>query len=77
VKYFLQNLNAGYLGNSPFWWAEGGNGYTVNIDEAKLFTKEEADLTIKSTKGTHRWKIWPEKRVQSAIYRTVDMQKLK
>jgi hypothetical protein len=77
MKYYLQNIGAGFLGNSPFWWANGGNGYTADIDEAQLFEKGEAQSIVKSTKGTHKWKIWSEKRVKSAIYRTVDMQKLK
>ena len=66
----------GYLGNSPYWWAEKG-GYTVNIDEAKLFSSDECNQIIRSSKGTHDWKMWDKSIVEKAIYRTIDIQLLK
>ena len=48
MEYYLQNLVAGYLGNSPYWWAEKG-GYTENIDEAKLFSSDECNQIIRSS----------------------------
>jgi len=77
MKYYLQNIGAGYCGNAPFWWAVGDSGYTIHIDEAKLFTKEEADNVIRSAKGSHQFKTWEQSRVIAAIVRTVDSEKLK
>lgn len=76
IEYLLQNLNAGYLGNSPFFWAEGG-GYTIRVDEAKIFTPEEAKITIKGSKGSHKWKRWNKNKVLKAAHRTVDIQDLR
>jgi hypothetical protein len=77
MKYYLQNIGAGYCGNAPYWWAAGDSGYTACIDEAKLFTKEEAESVIRSTKGSHTFKMWEESRVIAAVIRMVDSEKLK
>ncbi len=77
VKYFLQNCGAGYLGNSPFWWKKGGDGYTPNIDEAEEMTAKECNDIIRGTKGTHSWKKWSKSKVLKASYRTVDVQLLR
>lgn len=74
--YYLQNLNAGYVGNSPCFWEINGSGYTPWIDEAKQFTLEEAKLIERSTKGSHRWKRWPVALIESKAKRCVDMQDL-
>lgn len=37
--FYLQN-SAQYLGNSMLWWAKLG-GYTTDLEQAKLFTKDE------------------------------------
>lgn len=74
--YLLQNMHGGYLGNSPVFWSESG-GYTQWIDEAKRWTKEEAESQIQSTRGTHLWKMWPIEWIQSAARRTVDIQDLR
>ena len=73
--YYLQNCTSGYLGNSPYFWGKNG-GYTQWLDEAKQWTKEEANDVIRSTRGSHRWKMWSVKRVDKVAKRTVDMQDL-
>lgn len=70
----LQNCSAGYLGNSPVFWREGGSGYTQWIDEAKRWSEAEADAQIKSTSGTHDWRKWPLTIVERLAKRTVDFQ---
>lgn len=42
MKYYIQNTNAGYLGNAMVFWAKGRNGYTANLDNAEQFSEEEA-----------------------------------
>lgn len=74
--YLLQNCNAGYIGNSPLFWREGGSGYTQWIDEAKHWTYAEARAQIRATKGSHRWKMWRLDKIEAAAKRTVDMQDL-
>jgi len=40
--YYIQNKNAGFMGNAPVWWAKGSNGYTSDLNNAEKFTREEA-----------------------------------
>ena len=75
--YFLQNRNAGYLGNSPVFWHRDGSGYTQWIDEAKMWTKDEAEQQIRSTHGSHDWAMWSVDEIIAAAKRTVDIQDLR
>lgn len=73
--YLLQNCTAGYVGNSPVFW--GNSGYTPWIDNAKHWTKEEAENQIRSTQGTHTWQMWPLSEIAAAAKVTVDIQDLR
>lgn len=75
-KYFLQNCTAGFVGNSPLFWAKGDSGYTPWVAEAKEWTKEEAVSQVQGTRGTHTWKLWRAADVRRLAKRTVDMQDL-
>jgi hypothetical protein len=75
--YLLQNCNGGYVGNSPCFWHKDGSGYTPWIDDAKRWTKEEAQLQIQSTRGSHTWKMWPLSEITAAAKLTVDIQDLR
>ena len=75
--YLLQNETAGYVGDSPLFWKEGGCGYTAEVDKAKRFTWQEAGNVIRSTRGTHRWKRWKLSDVEKATIRVVDAQLLR
>lgn len=75
--FLLQNCGAGYVGNSPVFWREGGCGYTPWIDEAKRWTKEEAEVVIRGSEGSHSWKMWPVDLIESVAKRTVDIQDLR
>lgn len=39
--YYLQHHGC-YSGDSLIWWREGKRGYTADIKQAHVFTKEEA-----------------------------------
>lgn len=39
--YYLQDTRA-VVGNCAVWWAKDCKGYTCNLDEAHVFTEEEA-----------------------------------
>jgi hypothetical protein len=75
--YLLQNCTAGYCGNSPMFWREGGSGYTPWIAEAKVWSKEEAEQQIRSTQGSHSWQIWPLALIRGNAKATVDIQDLR
>lgn len=75
--YYLQNVGAGFVGNSPLWWHKSDSGYTPRLDDAKQFTPGEAHSIIRTTRGTHKWKKWHVKEVDAVAHRTVDIQDLK
>jgi len=76
TRYYLQNVTAGYVGNSPLFWASDNNGYTQWLDEAAKMTSEEA-LEIIRTTTSHHLIAWPVDQVDARAQRTVDVQKLK
>lgn len=75
-EFYIRNVGAGFLGNSPIWWQKGGSGYTQWLDDAKRFSNEEADGVIQSCLGTHQFEKWPCKKVDDAAKLTVDIQDL-
>ena len=76
MMYYIQNLNAGFLGNSPVFWSKNG-GYSQWLDEAQTFTEAEANTVVRTTSGTHRWKLWPVDEIDSIAKRTVDIQDMR
>ena len=38
--YFIQNVPV--VGNCVRWWRDGGHGYTVDIEDAGMFTEQQA-----------------------------------
>jgi hypothetical protein len=77
MEYLLQNVGAGYIGNSPVFYHASGSGYTQWIDEAKRFTLEEAETVIRTTFGSHCWMTWSVEQIWESAKRTVDIQDLR
>lgn len=75
-RYLLQNCGIGYLGNSPYFWHKSGSGYTQWIADAKEWTYAEAQQQVRSSRGSHRWRIWPKELVFKLAKLTVDIQDL-
>lgn len=40
--YYIQNTEAGFLGNAIIFWGLNSRGYTANLNKAHKFTEEEA-----------------------------------
>jgi hypothetical protein len=76
-EYLLQNCSGGYVGNSPVFWHKDGSGYTHWIDDAKRWTKDEAEKQILSTRGSHTWQMWSVDEIEAVAKRTVDIQDLR
>lgn len=76
-KYLLQCVSNGFVGNSPVFWHESNSGYTQWINEAKKFSKEEAEAIIRSTRGSHQWQMWDVDEIESVAKVTVDIQDLR
>ena len=62
-----------YVGNDVLWWARNNGGYTTNLDDAEVYTKEEA---LKVCENRETDVMWPFDFVNSIARRAVDMQKL-
>lgn len=75
-SYYLQNVTAGYVGNSPLFWAKK-DGYTPWLEHARWFTKEDAEKIIHSTRGTHQWAMWSVEELNSIAKTTVDIQDMR
>jgi len=76
-EYYLQNCSAGYIGDFPVFWHKTNSGYTPYIDDAKVFTRAEADEVMRSTQGTHSWATWPVATCQAAATRVVSIERLR
>lgn len=70
--YYLRNKERGYLGNSPMWWAQGGVGYTDNLDKAEKFVPERAKEFVRE--NPDKWEAWACEQVDLVAYRTMDSQ---
>lgn len=55
--YYIQNRDAGYLGNSIFFWNKDSNSYTSKLEYSKKFTYEEAK-SICNNSGS-KYVAWP------------------
>lgn len=69
MKYYLQDSRA-FVGNNILWWKEGG-GYVDDLEQAEVFTKEEA---FKQQASRVTDIPWPKKYVDEHITHVVDMQ---
>lgn len=68
--FYLQD-SRNYVGNDILWWGRNGCGYTTNLMDAEVYTKEEA-------LSQHRSRIsdipWPKKYIDGKTRPAVDMQ---
>lgn len=42
MEYYIQNRDAGFLGNAILFWGQNRSGYTADINKSHKFTEEEA-----------------------------------
>jgi hypothetical protein len=70
-EYYLQHEAGGYIGNDMLFWALNCQGYTTNISNAQVFTKEEA---IKLHEARHTDIPWPKWYIDARVIQVVDMQ---
>ncbi len=68
--YYLQDSRT-YCGNDVMWWAKGKQGYTTDLRNAMVFTKEEAQAQhdIRETEIP-----WPKACIDERTRPAVDMQ---
>lgn len=57
-KYYIQNRDAGFLGNAIMFWKKGCCGYTADLDNAELFSEKEAEQICKANpKKNIAWQV--------------------
>ena len=72
-QYYLQESET-IVGNCMLFWRKDRKGYTTNLDEAHIFTREEA-LAQQRCRETDI--PWPKKTLDKVAQRTVDIQHIK
>lgn len=76
MKYYIQNTNAGYLGNAILFWKKGRNGYTADLNQSEQFNEEDAKFICNGNPSKN--KAWPVDYIDNskAIQRIADDQYL-
>lgn len=76
MNYYIQNKNAGYLGNAILFWAKDNCGYTADLNNSRIFTEEEAKQLCND--NPYKNKAWAVEYIDNnrGIQRIVDSQYL-
>ena len=75
MKYYLENVECGRVGNCLLWWRKGAAGYTGNLDEAEVFDGEDSYFrSLLRTDG--KFRAWEQDYIDSVARRHVDHQVL-
>jgi len=76
MKYYIQNKNAGYLGNAIIFWAIDSHGYTGDLNKSHQFTEIEAKEICLG--NPEKNKAWPVDYIDSneGVQKIVDSQYL-
>ncbi len=68
-EFYLQDSRS-YVGNDILFWRDGG-GYTTNVNEAEVFTKEAA---LRQNRSRETDIPWPKNYIDNKTRPAVDMQ---
>jgi hypothetical protein len=72
-QFYLQDSRS-YCGNDVFWWAKKANGYTTDLRQAQVFTKEE----VQKMHDARETDIpWPKEYIDAKTRPAVDVQHIK
>ena len=74
MQYYVQNIEAGYVGNCLLWWRKGGKGYTCDLNQAQKF--DESDEQLLKLAKNKKFKVWERFYIDLCSTRMVDMQSL-
>ena len=72
MDFYLQDSRS-YTGNDLMWWAKGGRGYTTDLREAEVFTRESAQRQHRARPTDIPW---PAEYIQAKAKPVVDHQYL-
>jgi hypothetical protein len=71
--FYLQDSRS-YVGNDVMWWAKDGKGYTTDLRNAHIYSKEEA-VAKHNCRETDI--PWPKEYIDGKTRPAVDMQYIK
>ena len=57
MEYYIQNTDAGFIGNAIVFWALNSQGYTAKLENAQKFTFDEAKKICNG--NSQKNKAWP------------------
>lgn len=72
-EFYLQDSRS-YVGNDVLWWRKGGKGYTSDLREAEIYTREEAQRQHDARPSDIPW---PKAYIDGKTRPAVDMQYIK
>lgn len=61
--FYIQDTRQ-IVGNCVLWWAHNGGGYTIDLEQAGLYTEEQVDQILQSRNTD---KAWPQEVVQASV----------
>ena len=68
--FYLQD-SRGFVGNDMQFWRKHGNGYTTDLSQAEIYTKEEAEAMHRNRETDIPW---PKEYIDARTRPAVDMQ---
>jgi hypothetical protein len=72
MKYYVENIQRGNVGNCMLWWKIGGHGYGCNLKKAQVF--DENDPSLASIRNSGKYKLWEKNYIDSIAILHVDSQ---
>ena len=69
--FYVQNSLC-FVGNDMMWWDKAGTGYTSNLGQAQVFSKEEALQVHQFSKSDIPW---PTHIVEAMAHKAVSLDK--
>ena len=70
--YYIQDTRS-FTGNHVMWWGKDNKGYVTSLDNAEIYTYDEA---VKIIKNRNTDVMWDFNFINSITSRVVDMQEL-
>lgn len=71
--FYLQDSRS-YVGNDVLWWSLNGNGYTTDLRQAQVYTRDEAQAMHNARETDIPW---PKEYIDGKTRPAVDMQYIK
>lgn len=75
VAFYLQDKRS-IIGNTLLWWAEGGRGYTTDLDKAQRWSLRELKERGYDDPDHPKYRMWFADYIDERTSRTVDCQKV-